>query len=183
MDIETLCLCALSFEPATGYDLKQRFEQVYGHFYMAGFGSIYPALGRLAEAGLVDYSATPGPGPRPRKRYRITQRGEAELRERLADAAPLHRVHSDFLLLMLMSSRIEPTRVDELIDERLAQIRAQLESLRAAREAGTAASPGVEFVRDLGQTMLRTAERYLETHRQGLISALEAERADHTPSS
>lgn len=183
MDIDTLCLCALSFEPATGYDLKRRFEKVYSYFYVAGFGSIYPSLARLAKDGLVDFVATHGPGPRPRKEYRITPQGTAELRKRLATANPVHRVHSDFLLLMLMADQIDPVRVDALIDERMAQIRAQLDALNASRAEKPVARPGVEFVRDMGETMLQAAAVYLKTHRKALVSALEAERDRQTPSS
>ncbi|HYW77575.1 MAG TPA: PadR family transcriptional regulator [Gammaproteobacteria bacterium] len=178
MDTETLCLCALSVEPATGYELKQRFEQVYAHFYVAGFGSIYPALGKLADSGLVEFDVSRGPGPRPRKRYRITAEGERALRERLATAEPVHRVHSDFLLLMLMAEHMEPARVDALIDKRVHQINSQLEALEKARATDADAPAGVEFVRDLGQTMLHTAAEFLQTHRNTLISALEAE-PDH----
>lgn len=172
MDTETLCLCALSFEPATGYDLKLRFEQVYAHFYATGFGSIYPALAKLAREGLLEYTATPGPGPRPRKRYSITDRGKDALRERLDAVEPIHRVHSDFLMLMLMADQLTPARVDALIGRRLAQIDSQLAAIEEARRGDSGAPPGVEFVRDLGQTMLRTAADFLATHRTSLVSAL-----------
>ena len=185
MDTETLCLCTLSVEPATGYELKQRFEQVYAHFYVAGFGSIYPALGKLADRGLVEFDTSRGPGPRPRKRYRITAEGEIALRERLASVEPVHRVHSDFLLLMLMADHMEPARVEALIGKRIAQIASQLEAIEKARANEADAPAGVEFVRDLGQTMLQTAAEFLQTHRNTLISALEAEpdRTDPRPES
>jgi PadR family transcriptional regulator, regulatory protein AphA len=180
MDTETLCLCALSFEPATGYDLKLRFEQVYGHFYATGFGSIYPALGRLAEEGLVDFVATPGPGPHPRKRYRITVAGEKALRKRLAAVEPIHRVHSDFLVLMLMADELTPERVDALISQRLEQIDIQLTALEKARACDPDAAPGVDFVRELGRTVLRSSAHYLASHRKALLSALRARQDSHS---
>lgn len=181
MDTETLCLCALSVEPATGYELKQRFERVYAHFYVAGFGSIYPALGKLAEAGLVEFSSSRGPGPKPRKRYRITSEGEEALRGRLATAEPVHRVHSDFLLLMLMADHMEPERVEALIEKRLSQINDQLAAIEKAQIREPAPAAGVEFVRELGRTMLHAAAEFLQTHRNALISALQAEPEHHAP--
>ncbi len=181
MDTETLCLCALNFEPATGYDLKLRFEQVYAHFYATGFGSIYPALGRLADEGLVDFVVMPGPGPHPRKRYRITAAGKQALRERLATVEPIHRVHSDFLMLMLMADELTPERVDALIGQRLEQIDAQLDALEKARASDPDVPPGVEFVRDLGRSVLRSSARHLASHRKSLVAALRAGQ-DH-PSS
>ncbi len=176
MDTETLCLCALSFEPATGYDLKQRFEQVYAHFYATGFGSIYPALAKLAREGLLEFTSTPGPGPRPRKHYSITDKGKHTLRERLAAIEPVHRVHSDFLVLMLMADQLTPERVDALIGQRLEAIKYQLSAIKEACSHDDDAPPGAQFVRTLGQTMLNTAAEYLSSHRQTLISALRAEQ-------
>ena len=50
MDIKTLCLGVLTQGEASGYDIKKHFECVFSHFYVAGFGSIYPALTELARA-------------------------------------------------------------------------------------------------------------------------------------
>lgn len=176
MDTETLCLCALSFESATGYELKQRFEQVYAHFYATGFGSIYPALANLAREGLLDFTSTPGPGPKPRKHYSITAKGKQALRVRLAAVEPVHRVHSDFLVLMLMADQLTPERVDELINQRLDDIKHQLSAIEDACDRDADAPPGAEFVRSLGQTMLSAAAEYLTSHRRALISALRAEQ-------
>ena len=53
MDVKTVCLGILTEGPASGYDLKKEFESTFGHFFAAGYGSIYPALSSLAEQGLV----------------------------------------------------------------------------------------------------------------------------------
>ena len=49
MDVKTVCLGMLSDGEASGYDLKKQFESSFGHFFAAGFGSIYPALSSLAD--------------------------------------------------------------------------------------------------------------------------------------
>ena len=53
MDVKTVCLGMLTDGDATGYDLKKHFDSSFGHFYSAGYGSIYPALASLADHGLV----------------------------------------------------------------------------------------------------------------------------------
>ena len=53
MDTRTLCLGVLTERPMSGYEIKKHFEQAFRHFFMAGFGSIYPALAELARDGLV----------------------------------------------------------------------------------------------------------------------------------
>ena len=53
MDAKTICLGLLSFEEASGYDLKKHCESTVDYFFPTGFGSIYPALAALAEQALV----------------------------------------------------------------------------------------------------------------------------------
>ena len=52
MDVKTVCLGMLTDGPASGYDLKKQFESSFGHFFAAGYGSIYPALSSLAANGI-----------------------------------------------------------------------------------------------------------------------------------
>ena len=60
MDVRTFCLGVLSLGDATGYEIKKQAEDgPFSHFYKAGFGSIYPALARLAADGAVPASVTP----------------------------------------------------------------------------------------------------------------------------
>ena len=44
---------------ASGYDLKKHFEWTFGHFFAAGYGSIYPALSSLAEQDLDECGREP----------------------------------------------------------------------------------------------------------------------------
>ena len=172
MDIKTVCLGILSFEDATGYDIKQRFEHTYRHFFAAGYGSIYPALASLAADGLVRYREEPGHGPRMRKVYRLTARGEEELKRRLAEAQPRHRVHSDFMLLMFLAAQIDPERVDAVLEERLAEIRQYVALLEDLNVTVEAPEPGKAFTRGLGLAVLRATARYLEDNRSDFLAAL-----------
>lgn len=176
--MRTVCLGILSFGEATGYDIKQRFERVYSHFFAAGYGSIYPALAELAAAGLVTRREEAGTGARPRKIYTLTDAGRRALAERLAAAEPHHRVHSDFALLMFLAELLEPARAAAMIDRRLADIRAHLERLTALAREGAPLPAGVEFTRGLGVAALTATARYLEDNRQPFLAALKAQRAN-----
>ena len=58
MHVTTLCLGALVFGDATGYEINKMFEDgPFSHFLDASYGSIYPALTRLTEEGLVTCKA------------------------------------------------------------------------------------------------------------------------------
>ncbi len=168
VDIKTVCLGILGFGEATGYDIKQRFERTYRHFFAAGYGSIYPALAALAESGFVTYREERGPGARPRKIYSLTDAGRVELRIRLAACPPRHRVHSDFILLMFMAEMMSPERVDAAITERLNEIHCYLEHLSKPR----AKRAGAEFTRGLGIAVLEATAHYLKTNRMQFIKTL-----------
>lgn len=176
MDIQTVCLGILSFGEATGYDIKRDFERTYRHFFAAGYGSIYPALGALARDGLLVCREEDGRGARRRKLYSLTNAGRRELRKRLADATPRHRVHSDFMMLMFLAERMDPARVDALIGERLDEVRAYLALIAERAPRAGRRGQGAEFTRGLGLEVLRATARYLETNRSHFIASLDSRR-------
>jgi DNA-binding PadR family transcriptional regulator len=86
MDVKFPILGFLMEAEATGYDLKQRFQDPVGFFYRVSDGSIYPALKKLARDGLVKLR-TERRGRRARKVYAITPRGRAHFIKMLREPA------------------------------------------------------------------------------------------------
>lgn len=86
MDVKFPILGFLMEAEATGYDLKQRFQDPVGFFYRVSDGSIYPALKKLAKDGLVTLR-TERHGRRARKVYAITPRGRAHFMRMLREPA------------------------------------------------------------------------------------------------
>jgi DNA-binding PadR family transcriptional regulator len=95
MDVKTVCLGMLTDHEASGYDLKKAFESSFGHFFVAGYGSIYPALASLAEHGYVSCREIPQDGKPDRKVYQITAAGRQHLLKELENPAPSHKVRSE----------------------------------------------------------------------------------------
>ena len=85
VDVKDLCLGALSFGDATGYDIKKFFENTFSHFFLAGYGSIYPALASLTAAGLVSCRTLAQHGKPDRKLYRLTAAGRRAFLDTLRD--------------------------------------------------------------------------------------------------
>ena len=123
MDVKTLCLGMLSFGDACGYDLKKRFEALFRHFYAAGYGSIYPALAELAEAGLVTCRAVPQERRPDRKVYRITEAGRQQFLDALHTTRPQHKLRSEFLAMIYFAELMDAERLDALLDDRLRHLR------------------------------------------------------------
>lgn len=86
MDIKFPILGFLTEGEATGYDLKNRFQEGVGFFYRVSDGSIYPALKKLAHDGLVTLR-NEAQGRRTRKVYAITAKGRAHFERILREPA------------------------------------------------------------------------------------------------
>ncbi|MCY3698972.1 MAG: PadR family transcriptional regulator [Gemmatimonadetes bacterium] len=73
-------LLGLLREPASGYDLKDAFNETVAHFWSAELSQIYPTLKRLEERGLLRSRLEPSPKGPDRRVYRLTAEGREELR-------------------------------------------------------------------------------------------------------
>jgi DNA-binding PadR family transcriptional regulator len=110
-------LALLASGPAHGYELKQALEQRFGAVLPPlNAGQIYTTLSRLQRDGLVDDDAVAQNG-RPNKRvYRLTDEGQAELREWVADATPATRLKDDFFIKLVLARAAGIADPLELID-------------------------------------------------------------------
>ncbi len=182
MDVRTLCLGVLSFGDATGYEIKKYFEEAFSHFFVAGFGSIYPALAELADEGLVRVRNQTG-GRRPgAKVYQLTEAGRTAFADAILRTEPRHKVRSEFLVILYFAHMLPPERIRSVLDERLRDIDLLLAALdRRDAEAGTDRSPGIEFVAGFGRSLLEAARTYIDDHRHELdtASGVEGDSADH----
>jgi PadR family transcriptional regulator AphA len=75
----------LARRPSTGYELMQTFDRSLRTSWQASHSQIYPELGKLERAGLVEIV---GRGARRSKTYGLTTSGRDELRRWLVEAEP-----------------------------------------------------------------------------------------------
>lgn len=102
MSIDHIVLGLISIQPCSGYDMKAEFEKSGVSMFSAlSFGSIYPRLRQLEQAGLIETVQVNEHGRR-KKVYELTQAGWLELRSWLGEqpAYPLP-MRDDLLLGML----------------------------------------------------------------------------------
>ncbi|MGV2914954.1 PadR family transcriptional regulator [Streptomyces alfalfae] len=77
--LELTILGFLHGEALHGYDLKARIQGLNGHIRPVSDGALYPAINRLAKAGLVEQRTEPGSGAAPRRVLSLTEAGRARL--------------------------------------------------------------------------------------------------------
>ena len=86
----------------TGYDIKGIVERSTRFFWAASYGQIYPELGRLERAGLIEGESAPT-GARKRKEYRLTEAGQAELVRWLGTPPKMPELRDESLLKLFFS--------------------------------------------------------------------------------
>jgi len=164
MDVRTICLGILTRGDATGYEIKKLFEDDgYQHFVEASFGSIYPALGRLTEEGLVSVREEAQEKRPDRKVYSITQAGRTAFLGSLMKPLPEDRHRSAFVFAMLFSHLLPYERVHVMLDDYIAQSRAKLAQIDEQKTEDKGA--GEKFVMGLGRAIYVAMLEFLEAHR------------------
>jgi PadR family transcriptional regulator AphA len=171
MDVKTVCLGMLSNGDASGYDLKKHFECSFGHFFPAGYGSIYPALATLARNGLVEFEEIPQDGKPDRKVYSITEKGREELMRGLDHENPSHKVRSEFLATLWFANLLSDQQVNTIFDNKLEELDktcALIDEYMTHVETEHAVSGstnGAEFVAGFGKHVMLSIKQYIEKNR------------------
>jgi DNA-binding PadR family transcriptional regulator len=173
MDVRAICLGLLTRGDATGYEIKKQFEEDgFGHFAEASFGSIYPALSRLTEDGLVSVREELQEKRPDRKVYSITDAGRIRFLEALNRPVEEDRNRSAFAFAMLFSHLLPRQRVQALLESYIADRETRLAQLDAHK--ADAQTPGEMFVNGLGRTIYAATLDYLRAQRSGLSASAEA---------
>ncbi len=125
-------------EPLHGYELRRRLSRSLGSVRRLSFGSLYPALHRLADRGLIevvesaDEEPTRAAAEKRQVVYRTTAAGRGFLRSALADAD----VDDESLdLTMGLMSKATPATRLTLLMQRRAQVLARHEAGQEAKQS------------------------------------------------
>lgn len=177
MDVKILCLGALDRGDATGYEIKKMFEDgVFAHFLEASFGSIYPALTRLTEEGLLTCQSHAQDGRPDKKIYSITSAGRTALVEAIQRPVADDKFKSEFLFVMLFTDVLAPEHVTALIENRLQAVQSELEQIQAEKDMSI--TPGHEFVRRYGEAVMEASLKFIQENRHLVESQTTPEKLE-----
>jgi DNA-binding PadR family transcriptional regulator len=122
----------------TGYELKQYFSISFSFFSGLSYGSIYPALRRMAQQDLVTMRKERQTHAPDRKVYTITEKGQEVFLEALRAPLVLSTGKSPFLMRLFFFADLSPEDRVTMVRNHLEAVRQQyqhLESLRPQIEA------------------------------------------------
>lgn len=169
MDVKTVCLGMLTDGPASGYDMKKCFESSFGHFFPAGYGSIYPALATLASNGLVEFEEVLQEGKPDRKVYNITEKGREQLMRGLSNPDPSHKIRSEFLATLWFAHLMPEEQINTVIDGKLEEIEKFLDVINQFPDGECDNAPkGALFVAGFGKHMASEFRKYIQNNRDML---------------
>ncbi|HET9679771.1 MAG TPA: PadR family transcriptional regulator [Gammaproteobacteria bacterium] len=164
MDVKTLCLGALMEGDASGYDIKKYFECTFRHFFVAGFGSIYPALAELTRTGQVTCKTIPQDGKPDRKVYALTPQGKDNFIAALSTCEPTHKVRSQFLVMMFFARYLPAERQDEILQQRLAELQESITAINNFEQELHQQNQPLPFCAGFGKAVTTAARDYIHQY-------------------
>jgi DNA-binding PadR family transcriptional regulator len=117
MDAKTILLGCLFDQSLSGYDLKKIFSLSFTFFSGLSYGSIYPALKKLEQDGLVTMKLEIQESAPNRKVYTITETGKKKFLESLKSPFYLERYKDALLMRMFFFAHLsEKERLNAAYD-------------------------------------------------------------------
>jgi len=177
MDVKTVCLAILSVSDTTGYEIRKHFEDgPFAYMYEAGYGSIYPALNKLNEEGLVTVRDVPQEGKPDKKVYSINDAGRAQLKDAINQRPEHDRLRSDFLVMMLFAHLLDSKNRQEAYDtylnfhrRHLAEMKGEIDGVCSQVGECFDSLPGHDFAHGFGVAVYTAIVDYLEQNRHLLF--------------
>ncbi len=106
MSLKHALLGLLSYEPMTGYELKQFFDSSIAHFWNAELSQIYPTLKSLEDAEFVSKHVEVQENRPNRKIYAITEAGREEFLRWMRTPTPPADLRDPFLIKVFLGTEI-----------------------------------------------------------------------------
>lgn len=128
--------------PASGYDIKQQFDEVFSHFWAADLPQIYRTLNRMERDGLLSVSREPSDKGPDRRVYQPTPAGRQVLRSWLSTAPTLATERIEYLAQTFFLGALEDdTAALEFMHQLRGSLEHQLGVLQAIARGWAAEDP------------------------------------------
>ncbi|OPY68044.1 MAG: hypothetical protein A4E57_01970 [Syntrophorhabdaceae bacterium PtaU1.Bin034] len=113
MSLPHALLGLINYKPATGYELKARFEQSVHFFWNAGLPQIYRSLNEMKLKGWLSLTVQHQDGRPSRKVYSLTQSGREELLRWLSEPGEMSESRHQLMIKVFFGNQ---SGMDSLAD-------------------------------------------------------------------
>lgn len=128
MTVRSSLLALLAEAPATGYGLKQRYDERTGALWPVNIGQVYKTLRRLEEEGLVARRGDGDAAP-----YELTRSGRTELADWLVQPVPAATERDELVVKVLLACGTPELDAVEVIQRHRSALVEQLQQLTRSR--------------------------------------------------
>jgi DNA-binding PadR family transcriptional regulator len=183
--LELAVLGLLHEAPLHGYELRQRLKATLGTFRAFSYGSLYPTLRRMRDAGWIaedepDAEVVAGApaltGKRGKVVYKLTADGKEKLQELLAEAGPSSWEDETFGVHFALFSQTDPEVRVRILEGRRSRLEERREGVRSGLDRSLAQNKGRldRYTLQLQQHGLESVEREV----RWLTELIDAERSN-----
>lgn len=168
MDAKTLCLGVLTLGDASGYEIKKYVEEgPFSHFHHTSFGSIYPALKKLRDEGLVNCQEVAQDGRPDKKVYSLTEAGTKAFVAAISQAPERDYIRIDTFAFLFFGHLMDPEHRRRIFDGYLGELKTLFADMQEWDLSE--ASEQRRFVHGFGEAYYRMAIDYMENNRALLL--------------
>ena len=115
MSLPHALLGLISYQPSTGYDLKNKFQKSIHFFWNAALPHIYRSLNQMEREGWITSKIEQQSGKPNRKVYRITAEGKKELVNWLNEPPPEPEFRHSMLVKVFFGKQLSRERFSEYV--------------------------------------------------------------------
>src|ERR1700722_7349907 len=156
MSLRHALIGLLAEQPASGWDLTRRFEDLLGTVWPAGHPQIYGELRKLEADGSIQLDSE---GPRRRKTYSATESGIEEVRRWLTDVEVDHTLRLEPVLRSVFFWLMTPDELTAHLEKEAAfydGLAQKYRELAAAKDRGEYGnSPQTQSIRIAAEAGIR----------------------------
>ncbi len=176
--LEFAVLGLLHDSPMHGYELRKRLNAVLGSFRAISYGSLYPALKKMLNAGLISEAGPADAGApaltnrRARIVYQLTADGKERFEQLLEDAGPETWDDEPFGVRFAFFSRTDSEVRMRILQGRRSRLEERVQNLRTS--LGRSSARVDEYTAELARHGLDAVEREV----RWLSELIESEQSD-----
>ncbi|MBE7187449.1 PadR family transcriptional regulator [Jatrophihabitans endophyticus] len=180
--LEIAVLGLLNESPMHGYELRKRLATLLGTFRAFSYGSLYPTLRRLSEAGWIqdeepdELTAGAVRSRRGKRVYRLTADGKEHLAELLADVGPDAFDDEGFGARLAFFAQTRSDIRLQILEGRRRRVEEQRDGMRSTLRRGDLGERFDRYTRELHEHGLESVDREV----RWLDELIEHERTDGT---
>ncbi len=131
--MQSVLLGFLMSRSMTGYDLKKAFSMSFSFFSGLSYGSIYPALKKMENQGLISKHLEIQDGAPNRKIYTVTDEGRKAFLVALKSPLVFEKPKNSFLMRLFFFSHLSPEERNAVAAEYLGSVKELSRQLELAR--------------------------------------------------